>query len=153
MSPRSEQNQPLQTSVQRRRIRRLVAWFDRHARDLPWRRDRNGYAALVAEAMLLQTQVSRVVDRYERFMQRFPTVQQLAAANEQDVLAAWQGLGYYRRAINLHEAAKVVVEQFAGRVPERAADAAPPSRRRAIHRWSNRLDRVRATASRSSTGT
>lgn len=98
-------------------VRMLTAWFDRNARDLPWRRQRSGYTALVSEAMLQQTQVSRVVDTYNAFMKRFPTVQALAAADEQQVLAAWQGLGYYRRARNLHAAARMIVGDYAGTVP------------------------------------
>lgn len=96
----------------------LCRWFDRHARKLPWRtRRRRAYSALVSEAMLQQTQVSRVVDKYRQFMRRFPTVKSLATGDEQDVLAMWQGLGYYRRARHLHAAAKMVVDQFRGRIP------------------------------------
>lgn len=97
--------------------RSVEAWFAVNARDLPWRRARSGYTALVSEAMLQQTQVSRVVDRYLEFMRRFPTVAALAAAPEREVLAAWQGLGYYGRAKRLHAAAKAIVERFGGRVP------------------------------------
>lgn len=99
----------------------LEAWFAAHARDLPWRRARSGYAALVSEVMLQQTQVARVVPAFERFMARFPTPAALAAAPEQEVLAAWQGLGYYRRARLLHAAAKAVVSQHNGQVPHSAA--------------------------------
>jgi A/G-specific adenine glycosylase len=100
--------------------RHLCRWFAREARDLPWRRNRNGYTSLVAEFMLQQTQVSRVVDYYCRFIRRFPTVRALARADEQEVLSLWQGLGYYRRARMLHAAAKMIVLRFRGRVPERA---------------------------------
>lgn len=110
------------TTIDSRRIQALCRWFDRYARDLPWRGDRSPYAALVAEAMLQQTQVARVIDRYETFMRRFPTVEALAAAGEQDVLAAWQGLGYYRRARSLHAAARMIVETFGGKVPDRLDD-------------------------------
>lgn len=99
--------------------RAVEAWFRDHARDLPWRRDRSGYTGLVSEAMLQQTQVSRVIEKYEAFMRRFPTIEDLARADEQAVLAAWQGLGYYRRARNLHAAAKLVTNRFAGAVPRR----------------------------------
>lgn len=95
----------------------LCSWFAREARDLPWRRRRSGYRALVAEAMLQQTQVSRVIERYTAFIKRFPTIRQLADADEQEVLAMWQGLGYYRRARHLHAAAKVIVRDYRGRVP------------------------------------
>lgn len=96
----------------------LCAWFEREARDLPWRRRRNGYSALVAEIMLQQTQVSSVIERFQKFMRAFPTVKTLAAADEQRVLAQWQGMGYYRRARNLHAAAKVLVREFHGRIPK-----------------------------------
>jgi len=97
----------------------LSEWFLATARDLPWRRPRNrtGYGALVAESMLQQTQVARVVERYPMFMKRFPNVRALAQADEQDVLGLWQGMGYYRRAKNLHAAAQLVAKTFQGRVP------------------------------------
>jgi A/G-specific adenine glycosylase len=101
----------------RRRTSALCAWFERHQRDLPWRRRRDGYTALVSEAMLQQTQVSRVVERFEAFVRRFPTVRALAEADEQEVLAMWSGLGYYRRARLLHAAARQVVAEHGGRVP------------------------------------
>jgi A/G-specific adenine glycosylase len=107
--------------VDRTRADRLVRWFQRRARDLPWRRRRTAYRALVAEAMLQQTQVARVVESYGRFLKRFPSLRALAAADEQAVLAAWRGLGYYRRARHLHAAARMIVDEFRGRVP-RAAD-------------------------------
>jgi A/G-specific adenine glycosylase len=97
--------------------RALCRWFAEAARPLPWRVNRGGYAALVSEAMLQQTQVSRVLDSYPAFMRRFSTVAALAAADEQDVLAHWHGLGYYRRARNLHAAAQMIVRDFGGRVP------------------------------------
>ncbi len=92
----------------RRVIRRkLLRWYDRNKRELPWRRRAgDGYAQWVAEVMLQQTQVETVIPYYERFMARFPDVKSLAAATEDDLLRYWQGLGYYRRAANLHEAAK-----------------------------------------------
>jgi len=95
----------------------IVAWFPAAARDLPWRRRRSGYHALVSELMLQQTQVSRVVEKFGPFVRRFPTAAALAAASEDEVLTAWQGLGYYRRARFLHAAAKAVVERHGGRVP------------------------------------
>ena len=96
----------------------LSNWFESNARDLPWRRRRTGYTAIVAEAMLQQTQVSRVIEAYTLFIRRFPDVQSLAAADEQDVLSMWRGLGYYSRARNLHRAAKMIVADFGGRVPK-----------------------------------
>ena len=99
--------------------RSLESWFPTNARDLPWRtRDRDPYRSLVSELMLQQTQVSRVIEKYEPFLDRFPTVQALAAAPEDDVLAAWSGLGYYRRARLLHACAKAIAEHHDGVVPD-----------------------------------
>ncbi len=103
-------------------VSQLSAWFRREARDLPWRRRRTGYSGLVSEAMLQQTQVARVVERYRGFMRRFPSVRALAAASEQEVLAEWQELGYYRRARSLWAAARIVVEEFGGRVPREVGE-------------------------------
>jgi len=83
----------------------LLAWFEANGRDLPWRRTRDLYAILVSEVMLQQTQVDRVVPRYLAWLERWPTVDALAAAPAADVIREWQGLGYYRRALNLHRAA------------------------------------------------
>jgi A/G-specific adenine glycosylase len=88
----------------------LLAWFSEHARDLPWRRTRDPYAILVSEVMLQQTQVERVVPRYLRWLERWPTVAVLADASTADVIREWQGLGYNRRAVNLQRAARVVAE-------------------------------------------
>lgn len=95
----------------------LLAWFDRHKRDLPWRRTTDPYAIWVSEVMLQQTQVDRVVAYFGRFLERFPTVRSLAEARLSDVLAVWRGLGYYGRARNLHRAAKEIVERFGGVLP------------------------------------
>jgi A/G-specific adenine glycosylase len=84
----------------------LLAWFAEHGRDLPWRRTRDPYAILVSEVMLQQTQVARVVPRYLAWLERWPTVETLAAAPLSDVIRAWQGLGYNRRAVTLHRAAE-----------------------------------------------
>ncbi len=86
----------------------LLAWYARSARDLPWRRTRDPYAILVSEVMLQQTQVERVVPRYERWLARWPTVEALAAASPAEVIVEWQGLGYNRRALSLHRAANHV---------------------------------------------
>ena len=86
----------------------LTAWFDEHGRDLPWRRTRDPYAILVSEVMLQQTQVERVLPRYLRWLERWPTVDALAGATTADVILEWQGLGYNRRAVNLHRAAVAV---------------------------------------------
>ena len=88
----------------------LLAWFAATARDLPWRRTRDPYSVLVSEVMLQQTQVERVVPRYERWLARWPTVESLAAATTADVIVEWQGLGYNRRALALHRAARRVAE-------------------------------------------
>ena len=86
----------------------LLAWFAEHGRDLPWRRTRDPYSILVSEVMLQQTQVARVVPRYEAWLRRWPTVSALAAAAPSEVLREWVGLGYNRRALALHAAARVV---------------------------------------------
>jgi A/G-specific adenine glycosylase len=89
----------------------LLAWFADHGRhDLPWRQTRDPYAILVSEVMLQQTQVPRVVPRFVAWLERWPTVEALAAASPADVIRAWQGLGYNRRALNLHRAARIVSE-------------------------------------------
>ena len=110
---------PALSDAQRRVIRRrLPSWYARCKRDLPWRRrGSDPYAQLLAEVMLQQTQVATVGPYYERFIARFPSVQDLAAAPQDDVLALWSGLGYYSRARNLHAAAKRIVEAFGGYVP------------------------------------
>jgi A/G-specific adenine glycosylase len=88
----------------------LRAWFRKHGRDLPWRRTRDPYRVLVSEAMLQQTQVSRVVDYYDAFLTRFPTLDALAKAPRRHVRESWEGLGYYARARNLHALARQVRE-------------------------------------------
>ncbi len=102
----------------RRWRQRLLTWYDHNRRDLPWRRDRDPYRVWISEIMLQQTRVSAVLEHYRRFLQRFPNVQKLAAAREPAVLAAWSGLGYYRRARMMHAAAKVIVKEHGGRFPE-----------------------------------
>ena len=87
-------------------------------RALPWRKTKNPYAIWISEIMLQQTQVNTVVPYYERWMKKFPTVQSLAGASLTEVLKAWEGLGYYRRARNLHETAKTVCEKFGGKFPD-----------------------------------
>ena len=97
--------------------RRLLRWYTQHRRVLPWRAVRNPYAVLVSEFMLQQTQVGRVVDFYERFLGRYPTLEALAAAPPEAVRESWDGLGYYARARNLHAAARHVVGRFGGALP------------------------------------
>ncbi|TDJ74858.1 MAG: A/G-specific adenine glycosylase [Planctomycetota bacterium] len=108
----------------RERIRaRLVAWYRAAQRDLPWRATRDPYAIWVSEAMLQQTRVETVLGYWGRFLARFPTARALAAASEEEVLSAWSGLGYYRRARALHAGAKAIVEHHGGRFPRRRKDA------------------------------
>lgn len=99
----------------------LLRWFDGAKRDLPWRRTRDPYHILLAEYLLQRTRVASGTPYYERFLARFPDVASLAAASEEDVLRAWEGLGYYRRARNLRAAAKAIVERHGGRIPSTAA--------------------------------
>ena len=98
--------------------RKLNAWYERHARDLPWRRSQDPYGVWVSEIMLQQTQVVTVIPYFERFMACFPTIADLAAAPEEDVLRQWEGLGYYRRARQLHKAAQQIVERHDGVFPD-----------------------------------
>src|SRR5207342_3570534 len=86
----------------------LLRWYSEHGRDLPWRRTRDPYAIIVSEVMLQQTQASRVVPRYRAWIERWPTAEALAAASTAEVIREWQGLGYNRRAVNLHRAARHV---------------------------------------------
>ncbi len=99
---------------------RLLRWFDAAKRDMPWRRTEDPYRILLAEFLLQRTRVASGTPFYERFLRRFPDLPSLAAASEQDVLRAWEGLGFYRRARSLHEAAKVIVERHGGRIPSDA---------------------------------
>ncbi|WP_367296212.1 A/G-specific adenine glycosylase [Levilactobacillus yonginensis] len=99
----------------------LLAWYDREGRDLPWRRDHDPYHVWVSEVMLQQTQVKTVIPYYERFMATFPTVVELAQADEATLLKAWQGLGYYSRARNLQRAAQQIVTDYQGAWPQTAA--------------------------------
>ena len=102
--------------------RALLSWFDSHARDLPWRKTSDPYRIWVSEIMLQQTRVNAVLDYYARFLTLFPNVHELAKAQEPAVLAAWSGLGYYRRARRMHQAARVVVAEHNGIFPETAAE-------------------------------
>lgn len=101
---------------------RLLTWYDDHRRDLPWRRTHNSYHIWVAEVMLQQTQVATAIPYFERFLARFPTVEVLAAASLDEVLKLWEGLGYYARARHLHAAARQVVSEFGGQVPDTMDD-------------------------------
>ncbi|MFN2571741.1 MAG: A/G-specific adenine glycosylase [Gemmatimonadales bacterium] len=110
------------TSTPERRklfIRKLLVWYRGAARDLPWRSTRNPYAILVSEFMLQQTQVSRVLEYFPRFMARFPTIEKLARAQPKAVMEQWEGLGYYARARNLHRLAREVTRLRDGMLPDR----------------------------------
>ncbi len=106
--------------------RSLLRWYDKERRELPWRLPRSScaslrldpYHVLVSEAMLQQTQVATVIPYYQRFLDRFPSVGDLAGADEHDVLRLWQGLGYYSRARNLHAAAKRIANELRGKFPD-----------------------------------
>ena len=111
-SPRNASGSPLRSQVVS-----LEGWFRSHARDLPWRRHRSPWRSLVSELMLQQTQVSRIAERFEGFMSRFPSPNAMVEAGEDEVLAAWEGLGYYRRARLLHAAANRIVDEHRGEVP------------------------------------
>ena len=100
----------------------LLAWYAHNARILPWRESRDPYRVWLSEIMLQQTRVAAVIGHYAEFLRRFPTVKKLAAAREASVLAAWSGLGYYRRARMLHAAAKVVVRELGGKFPRTGED-------------------------------
>jgi A/G-specific adenine glycosylase len=105
-----------------RRIRQqLLRWYERNRRDLPWRQDRDPYRVWISEIMLQQTRVAAVIEHYRKFLERFPDVRKLAKARPTSVLAAWSGLGYYRRARLLHATARMVARQ-GGKFPTRAAE-------------------------------
>ena len=99
----------------------LLRWFEKNKRELPWRRTRDPYAILVSEVMLQQTTVAAVIPYYKKWLRRFPSIRALARANESQILHAWQGLGYYSRAQNLHRCAQICASRFRGRLPEDTA--------------------------------
>ena len=101
---------------------RLLTWYDGNRRDLSWRQTSDPYRIWLSEIMLQQTRVGAVLDHYRRFLERFPDVQSLARARQQSVLAAWSGLGYYRRARNLHACAKVIAKERGGKFPQKAKE-------------------------------
>ncbi len=114
----SDINEPRPSAPLRRDLaRRLLAWYARHQRPLPWRLSRDPYRVWVAEIMLQQTQVETVIPYYQRWLARFPSVRALARAPQQAVLAVWEGLGYYSRARNLHRAARQVMAEHGGVMP------------------------------------
>ncbi|MDP6444288.1 MAG: A/G-specific adenine glycosylase [Pirellulaceae bacterium] len=113
---------PVDAQWRGRLRRRLLAWYDKHARDLPWRQTSDPYRIWVSEIMLQQTQVATVIPYYERFLERFSDVGLLAGAAEEDVLRHWEGLGYYRRARQLHRAARMIVDERGGLFPDNFDD-------------------------------
>ncbi|MFN2613266.1 MAG: A/G-specific adenine glycosylase [Actinomycetota bacterium] len=98
--------------------RRVLGWFDEHGRSFPWRAHRDPYQTLVAELMLQQTQTARVAPVYVEFLKRFPTVERLARAPAMEVIQAWKGLGYNRRAVDLQRAAQTILHEYGGEVPD-----------------------------------
>ena len=98
--------------------KRLLPWFEKHGRKhLPWQQDKSPYKVWISEIMLQQTQVTTVIPYFEKFMERFPSVQSLASASEDEVLSYWSGLGYYARARNMHKCAKTILEEYNGIFP------------------------------------
>jgi A/G-specific adenine glycosylase len=117
MTSRTPDPSPAPAALRRWLGQRLLTWFARYKRDLPWRKNRDPYRIWVSEVMLQQTQVATVIPYFERFLQAFPTLADLAAADEQDVLRLWEGLGYYRRARDLHRAARLLAREHGGAIP------------------------------------
>jgi len=121
---RSPTSTPARPPTSKRRITslraKLLAWYDEHKRDLPWRHSRDPYAIWISETMLQQTRVETVIPYYTRFLERFPSVEDLAIADRDEVLQHWVGLGYYSRARNLHDAAQAVVDEYGGSLPDEA---------------------------------
>jgi A/G-specific adenine glycosylase len=101
---------------------KLLQWFKKNQRDLPWRRTKDPYAIWISEIMLQQTQVATVIPYYEKFLKAFPTVRHLAKANLSEVLKVWEGLGYYSRARNLHRASRIISNHFSGAIPDNPKD-------------------------------
>lgn len=108
---------PFSASKKRSFQRTLLLWYRENGRDLPWRKTHNPYHILVSELMLQQTQVDRVKEKYREWLKKFPTTKKLAAASSKEVVAAWQGLGYNRRALYLHRIAQIVENEYGGRFP------------------------------------
>ncbi|MDI6763797.1 MAG: A/G-specific adenine glycosylase [Thermodesulfobacteriota bacterium] len=101
---------------------KLLQWFQKNKRDLPWRKNRDPYAIWVSEIMLQQTQVNTVIPYYNHFLKTFPTIRDLTKANLSKVLTVWEGLGYYSRARNLHQASRIIANHFKGKIPETPKD-------------------------------
>jgi A/G-specific adenine glycosylase len=101
---------------------KLLQWFKKHKRDLPWRKTKDPYAIWISEIMLQQTQVATVLPYYQKFLKSFPTLRHLAKANPSKVLKIWEGLGYYSRARNLHRASQILLNHFQGKIPDTLKD-------------------------------
>ena len=121
MSQEDTQTTALDAAWKRSFRRRLLSWYAKHKRDLPWRKSKNPYRVWISEIMLQQTQVETVKPYFQRFVKEFPNVKKLAAAEEQQVLRLWEGLGYYRRARQLHAAAQQIVAEHNGKFPSDVA--------------------------------
>ena len=121
-APRTTTGHALADGERRSLRSTLLRWYRKNRRDLPWRRTADPYAVWVSEIMLQQTRVETVLPYYARFLERFPDASRLADATEDDVLASWSGLGYYRRARALHQGARVVMERHDGKLPRDPAD-------------------------------
>ncbi len=126
--------------------RALLTWYDANRRALPWRDSKDPYRIWISEIMLQQTRVVTVIERYQQFLRRFPSVKKLAAARESSVLAEWTGLGYYRRARNLHAAARIIAREK--KFPEHRRIPACPPRNWPLHRRRHRQHRLQRTSSR-----
>jgi A/G-specific adenine glycosylase len=113
----------MEPSAQKEKIQsRLLRWFEKNGRNLPWRKIRAPYAIWVSEIMLQQTQVATVIPYFKKFLKSFPTIRHLARADLSEVLKVWEGLGYYSRARNLHRASKIVLNRFQGKIPDNLKD-------------------------------
>jgi A/G-specific adenine glycosylase len=113
----------MEPTLPKKRIQtKLLRWYEKNKRDLPWRKTRDPYAIWVSEIMLQQTQVATVIPYYKRFLKSFPTVRHLAKADLSKVLKVWEGLGYYSRARNLHRASRIVLNHFNGKIPDNLTD-------------------------------
>jgi len=98
---------------------KLITWFEKNQRTLPWRIDRDPYKTWISEVMLQQTQVVQVIPYYQKFLRLFPDIYRLANATQKDILKAWEGMGYYNRARNLHRTAQIIVKKYQGHFPGR----------------------------------
>ena len=99
-------------------VQQLLTWFKKNKRNLPWRNTKNSYKIWISEIMLQQTQVKQAIPYYKRFLKKFPTIRDVAAAHLDDILKVWEGLGYYRRARYIHESSKIIVDKFNGKIPK-----------------------------------